>query len=241
MNPYIEILRPGNVIMAVIAIVLVAIVDHTLSIPIILAMITVFFEISAGNVINDYFDYKIDLINKPERPIPSGRISPKTGRNYAYLLFILGTISGFLISYINHDWTAFIIVLFSDVVLYIYAYKLKSTPLIGNLTVGFMTGLCFAFGGYSINNPQIIMTSWFLGFFAFVMTTAREITKDIEDIEGDKKEGAKTFPILYGEKLSAVLAVILIIIDCVLCPLLYLYHVFSLFPIEKAEILCLIS
>ena len=229
MNPYIEILRPGNVIMAVIAIVIVAIIDHSISIPIILAMITVFFEISAGNVINDYFDYKIDLINKPERPIPSGKISPKNGRNYAYLLFVLGTIAGFLISYINHDWIAFIIVLCSDVILYVYAYKLKSTPLLGNLTVGFMTGLCFAFGGYSINNPQIIITSWFLGFFAFIMTTAREITKDIEDIEGDKKEGAKTFPILYGEKISAAIAVILIIIDCMLCPLLYLQNVFSIY------------
>lgn len=228
MNPYIEILRPGNVIMAVIAIVLVAIVDHSISIPIILAMLTVFFEISAGNVINDYFDYKIDLINKPQRPIPSGRISPKTGRNYAYLLFVLGTVCGFLISYINRDWTAFIIVLISDIILYIYARDLKSTPLIGNLTVGFMTGLCFAFGGYAINNPQIIATSWFLGFFAFIMTTAREITKDIEDMEGDKAEGARTFPILYGEKLSAAIAFALIIIDCALCPLLYLQHVFSI-------------
>lgn len=228
MNPYIEILRPGNVIMAVIAIVLVAIIDHSISIPIILAMLTVFFEISAGNVINDYFDYKIDLINKPHRPIPSGRISPKTGRNYAYILFFLGTVCGFLISYINKDWTAFIIVLIADIILYIYARDLKSTPLIGNLTVGFMTGLCFAFGGYAINNPQIIATSWFLGFFAFIMTTAREITKDIEDMEGDKAEGARTFPILYGAKLSAVIAFALIIIDCALCPLLYFYQVFSI-------------
>ena len=228
MNPYIEILRPGNVIMAVIAIVLVAIVGHTISIPIILAMLAVFFEISAGNVINDYFDYKIDLINKPHRPIPSGRISPKNGRNYAYVLFVMGTICGFLISYLNKDWTAFIIVLISDVILYIYARNLKSTPLIGNLTVGFMTGLCFAFGGYAINNPQIIATSWFLGFFAFIMTTAREITKDIEDMEGDKAEGAKTFPILYGAKLSAAIALALIVIDCLLCPLLYIRNVFNI-------------
>ena len=228
MNPYIEILRPGNVIMAVIAIVLVAIVGHTVSIPIILAMLAVFFEISAGNVINDYFDYKIDLINKPHRPIPSGRISPKSGRNYAYVLFVFGTICGFLISYLNKDWTAFIIVLISDVILYVYARDLKSTPLIGNLTVGFMTGLCFAFGGYAINNPQIIATSWFLGFFAFVMTTAREITKDIEDMEGDRAEGAKTFPILYGTKLSAIIAFALIIIDCLLCPLLYIQNVFNI-------------
>lgn len=228
MNPYIEILRPGNVIMAMIAIILVAIVSHSISIPIILAILAVLFEISAGNVINDYFDYKIDLINKPQRPIPSGRIGLITARNYAYLLFLGGTICGFLISYLTNNWIPFIIVLIADIILYSYAYKLKSTPLIGNLTVGFMTGLCFAFGGFSIGTPQMIYTSIFLGFFAFVMTTARELTKDIEDIEGDKAEGAKTFPILYGTKASAIITFILIIIDCILCPLLYFQHVFNI-------------
>ncbi|WP_406533756.1 UbiA family prenyltransferase [Methanobrevibacter sp.] len=227
MNPYIEILRPGNALMGAISIVLVALIDKTFSIPVILAMIAVFFETAAGNVINDYFDYKIDLINKPERPIPSGRISLKNGRNYAYLLFLAGTICGFLISYLTGNWIPFGIVLIADIVLYLYAYKLKATPLIGNLTVGFMTGFGFVFGGFSINTPNIITTSLFLGFFAFVMTTAREIVKDIEDIEGDKADGAKTLPILIGEKKPAILAAILIIIDSALCPLLYYYHIFG--------------
>ena len=192
-------------------------------------MLAVFFETAAGNVINDYFDYNIDLINKPERPIPSGRISLKAGRNYGYLLFLLGTICGFLISFLTSNWIPFAIVLIADVVLYLYACKLKSTPLIGNLTVGFMTGFGFVFGGFAINNPTIILTSIYLGFFAFVMTTARELIKDIEDMEGDKSEGAKTLPILYGEKPTAILAVILIIIDCALCPLLYYNHIFGFY------------
>lgn len=228
MNPYIEILRPGNALMGAISIILVALIDKTISIPVILAMLTVFFETAAGNVINDYFDYKIDLINKPERPIPSGRISLENGRNYGYLLFAAGTMCGFLISYITNNWIPFGIVLFADVVLYLYAYTLKTTPLLGNLTVGFMTGFGFVFGGFSINNPSIIMTSLFLGFFAFVMTTAREIVKDIEDIEGDKADCAKTLPILIGEKKPAILAAILIIIDSALCPLLYYYHIFGI-------------
>ena len=228
MNPYIEILRPGNALMGAISIILVALIDKTISIPVILAMLTVFFETAAGNVINDYFDYKIDLINKPERPIPSGRISLENGRNYGYLLFAAGTMCGFLISYITNNWIPFGIVLFADVVLYLYAYTLKTIPLLGNLTVGFMTGFGFVFGGFSINNPSIIMTSLFLGFFAFVMTTAREIVKDIEDIEGDKADCAKTLPILIGEKKPAILAAVLIIIDSALCPLLYYYHIFGI-------------
>ena len=213
MNPYVEILRPGNALMGAISIILVALIDKTFSIPIILAMIAVFFETAAGNVINDYFDYNIDLINKPERPLPSGRISLKNGKYYAYLLFLAGTICGFLISYITNNWIPFVIVLIADVILYLYAYKLKATPLIGNLTVGFMTGFGFVFGGFTVNNPSIVTTSIFLGFFAFVMTTAREIVKDIEDIEGDKADGARTLPILIGAKKPAILAAILIIID----------------------------
>ncbi len=228
MNPYIEILRPGNALMGAISIILVALIDKTISIPVILAILAVFFETAAGNVINDYFDYKIDLINKPERPIPSGRISLKNGKNYAYLLFLAGTICGFLISYLTNNWIPFGIVVLADIVLYLYAYKLKATPLIGNLAVGFMTGFGFLFGGFSINNPTIIMTSIFLGFFAFVMTTAREIVKDIEDIEGDKADGAKTLPIMIGTKKPAILAAILIVIDSALCPLLYYYHIFGI-------------
>ena len=228
MKPYIEILRPGNALMSAISIILVALIDKTLSIPVILAMITVFFETSAGNVINDYFDYNIDLINKPERPIPSGRISLKNARNYGYFLFSISTLCGFIISYMTNNWIPFFIVVFADIVLYLYAYKLKSTPLIGNLAVALLTGLGFVFGGYCINNPSIIMTSIILGFFAFVMTTAREIIKDIEDIEGDNAAGAKTLPIMIGTKIPAVISAILIVVDSALCPLLYFNHIFGI-------------
>ena len=228
MNPYIEILRPGNGIMSAISVLLLAIIDKSISGIVILAMLTVFFETSAGNVINDYFDYNIDLINKPERPLPSGRISLKNGRNYAYLLFLLALICSLIISITTDNWIPVIIVIIAHIILYLYAYKLKSTPLVGNLAVGFMTGFGIVFGGYSINNPQIIAISIFLGLFAFVMTTAREIIKDIEDIEGDRKDGARTLPILIGAKKPAILASALIVIACALCPLLYYYNVFGL-------------
>ena len=92
-----------------------------------------------------------------------------------------------------------------------------------------MTGFGFVFGGFTINNPNIITISLYLGFFAFVMTTARELVKDIEDMEGDKAEGAKTLPILYGERITAILAFVLIIIDCALCPLLYFNQIFGFY------------
>lgn len=95
MNPYVEIIRPGNVIMAIIAVILVAILAKSVDIPIILAMLAVFFAMSAGNVINDYFDYKIDLINKPQRPIPSGRISLDNAKTMHIFYLFLRQLLGF--------------------------------------------------------------------------------------------------------------------------------------------------
>lgn len=227
MNPYLEIIRPGNVVMALIAVILIGIIDFDFNIPLILALFAVFFAMSGGNVINDYFDYEIDTINRPERPIPSGRISRKKARNYSYFLFIAAIVVGFLIYFMTRNPVPWAIVVFAVVILYLYAYIFKSTPLIGNIIVGLLTGLCFIFAGYTLDNPTIISISYYLAFFAFVMTTAREITKDIEDIEGDKKEGANTFPIKFGKKIAGVLAFILIVIDSVLCPLLYFDHVFN--------------
>lgn len=229
MNPYIEIIRPGNVIMALIAIILIAIIDLNFTLPLLLAIIVVFFATSGGNVINDYFDYNIDIINRPERVLPSGKISKKNGRDYGYFLFAGAIVTELISYYITKNFIPLIIVIFAVIILYFYAKLFKTTPFIGNLIVAFTTGLCFVFGGYTINNPHIINISWYLGFFAFAMTLAREIIKDIEDYEGDKKEGANTLPIKFGKKPSAILAFLLIIITTALCPILYIKHIFSIY------------
>ncbi|OWT33189.1 geranylgeranylglycerol-phosphate geranylgeranyltransferase [Methanobrevibacter sp. 87.7] len=235
MNPYIEIIRPGNAIMAVIAVILMGIVGHNYSIPIILSLIATFLALGGGNTINDVFDYKIDCINKPNRPIPSGRISLKIAKTYAYTLFIVAIIIGGIITYLVSSIWPIIIVAGACLLEYFYARNLKSSVLIGNITVGFLTGLCFIFGGTVIgaetNTFKIIIISLILGFFAILMTTAREIVKDIEDIEGDKEEGAKTFPIVYGKNKAAYLSSGIIIIDTILCPLLYIEHIFNLYYI----------
>ncbi|WP_409200572.1 UbiA family prenyltransferase [Methanobrevibacter sp. DSM 116169] len=233
MSPYIKIIRPGNVIMAVIAVVLVAIISNNLEMPILLGMLAVFFIISGGNVINDYFDYNIDLINRPDRPIPSGQLSLKNARNYAYLLFVLGTLMGIFITYFINDYLPLIIILFSIAILYLYAYKFKGTVLIGNIVVGFLTGLCFIFAGLIIGipngNTEIVFISSFLGLFALLMTMAREITKDMEDIKGDYEEGINTLAILIGLKKSSYCVIFLILLDCILSPIVYFLGIFNLY------------
>lgn len=221
MNPYLEILRPGNAIMAVIAIFLMAVISGKFTLEALMAAVVVFVVTGAGNSINDYFDHKIDAINKPKRPIPSGRISLKTALIYSISLFALGIILAFLINILLG-----IIALLSSILMIYYARDLKTKCLIGNLSISFLTGLCFVFGGIAVNQ---IAVSIYLGFFAFLMTMAREIVKDMEDVEGDKLEGAATLPIIHGMGTSSTLAAFFMILASLGSPLLYFVGIFSIF------------
>lgn len=221
MNPYLEILRPGNAIMAVIAIFLMAVISGKFTLEALMAAVVVFVVTGAGNSINDYFDHKIDAINKPERPIPSGRISLKTALIYSISLFALGIILAFLINLLLG-----IIAFLSSILMIYYARDLKTKCLIGNMSISFLTGLCFVFGGIAVDQ---IVVSIYLGFFAFLMTMAREIVKDMEDVEGDKLEGAATLPIRHGMRISSILAAIFMILASLGSPLLYFMGIFSIF------------
>ena len=221
MNPYLEILRPGNAVMAVIAIFLMAIISGKFTFEVLMAAVVVFLVTGAGNSINDYFDHKIDAINKPQRPIPSGRISLKGALVYSISLFAVGIIIAFAINLLLG-----IIALSSSLLMIYYARDLKTKCLIGNLSISFLTGLCFVFGGIAVGQ---IMVSVYLGFYAFLMTMAREIVKDMEDTVGDEKEGATTLPIVYGKKKSSIIASFFMIIASVTSPILYFMGIFSIF------------
>ncbi len=220
MNAYLEIIRPGNAVMAVIAVLLVMLISGNFTLNAFLACIVVLMVIGGGNAINDYFDYKIDAINKPNRPIPSGRISLNSAKIYSVALFVIGTILSFIIGLLPG-----LIALFTSVVLILYAYNLKKMPLIGNMAVSFFIGLTFIFGAVVVGEPLLSI----LGFSPFFITMMREIVKDMEDMEGDKKEGARTLPILYGLKSSAVIATLFMIFAVATSPIPYIMGVLTVF------------
>jgi geranylgeranylglycerol-phosphate geranylgeranyltransferase len=221
MNAYLEILRPGNAFMAVIAIFIMAIISGKFTLEVLAAAVVVFLVTGAGNAINDYFDHKIDAINKPERPIPSGRISLNNAGIYSAFLFVVGTAIAF---YIN--WLLGMIALLSSLLMVYYAYDLKTKCIIGNLVISFLTGLCFVFGGIAVGE---IIISIYLGFYAFLLTMAREIVKDMEDMEGDKEMGATTLPIVHGKRISSILAAFFMIFASLTSPILYILNIFNIF------------
>jgi geranylgeranylglycerol-phosphate geranylgeranyltransferase len=198
---WLEILRPFNCVMAglaaIIGLLLAGESDFEAASLIFLA---VFLVTGAGNAVNDYYDRKIDAINRPERPIPSKRISATAAFNYSLALFAAGCLLAGLVSQLCLALAAL-----NSVLLFIYARSLKTTPLAGNICVAFLTGSAFLFGGAAagLTGLQANLVPFFLSFLA---TMSREIMKDVEDMEGDRLGSARTLPILVGEKPSAALA-----------------------------------
>ena len=87
---FIEILRPSVCVLSISAVFVGAVVSDFLTlIPLLVAMIVAFLVAGAGNTLNDYFDYESDKINKPHRPIPSGRISKNIVLKYTFFLFTI--------------------------------------------------------------------------------------------------------------------------------------------------------
>ncbi|MCL2100799.1 MAG: UbiA family prenyltransferase [Fibromonadales bacterium] len=154
-----------------------------------------------ANAHNDIIDFEIDKINRPNRPLPSGKISLKAAYIASFACFfgaiVFGFISGFEFA-----------LLFATVGLLCFAYNkfLKGLPLIGNFAVALLTTtpIIIPMLKFKLLLPELLH----LLFFAFMLTFAREITKDIEDMEGDKALGLKTFPALLGVNLSLTLVVI---------------------------------
>lgn len=184
--------------------------------------IMVFLATGAGNVLNDYYDIEIDRVNKPKRPLPSGRVTVKEAVYLTIFCFSVALIIAFLINTV-----AGIIGFINVFILIWYAKKLKRTILLGNLSIAYLTGSTFLFGASFFGTKGItVMFPLFL--LAFLATAAREIVKDIEDIKGDAIDGAVTFPIKYGEKTSILLAAALGFLAVLMSPLPYIMEILTI-------------
>ncbi len=190
---YLKVIRPVNaVVSGLTAALAVLIATGRLDGPVPLLIAVVILITGAGNVINDYFDYRIDQVNRPDRPIPSGTVSLSGARRYALLLFV----GGVLLSFGTTLLCALLAVL-NALLLVLYAARLKAVPLVGNLTVSYLAASIFIFGGALSGIAGVLMTLP-IAAITFLGMVARELLKDGEDIEGDRAGGARTLPMLIG-------------------------------------------
>tara|TARA_S200000501_G_scaffold335346_1_gene339956 strand:- start:23779 stop:24618 length:840 start_codon:yes stop_codon:yes gene_type:complete len=204
---HIKLLRPLNVMTSGLAIIIAtAILDelnnhHVLLITTCIVMLYT----AASNALNDALDYEIDLINRPERPIPLGYVSIQSALIISFLLFAFGAALCLQLP----DMAIVIGVFISIPLMVTYSTKLKGQYLIGNMVVSFLLGASFLFVGASheMISPMLIPM-----LLAFGLTFLREIIKDVADMEGDLSLGLKTYPIISGMHSSRRV----IIVSCLL-------------------------
>jgi geranylgeranylglycerol-phosphate geranylgeranyltransferase len=200
---FFSLTRPVNSLVAGLAAILAYLIDtgtvvpQTLFLFAIVALIT-----AAGNVINDFFDVKIDAINRPDRPIPSGAVSRAAARGFAVTLFL----AGILVSFFTNPLCIGIAVV-NSLILIAYAGKLKRTPLLGNIAVAYLSASIFLFGG-ALNGWNGLVHIIPIAAITFFAMLSRELVKDAEDVEGDKAGNADTVPIRIGIKKTSRLALI---------------------------------
>ena len=173
---------------------------------------------AAGYIINDYYDIKIDLINKPERVV----IGKSITRRYAILFHTVLTFLGVGIG-LFLNWKIGAVNFLCGFLLWWYSNSLKRQPFVGNLTVALLTGLSIELVNvfYHVNNQLVIIYS----VFAFFMTLVREIIKDMEDLKGDNTFGCRTLPIIWGLRKTKVLIYFLLFLFIALVILLNRYFV----------------
>lgn len=203
---YFKIIRPLNFLITFLSVIVAAIIcspDKFSGLNVFLAAFAASFALAAGNIINDIYDIDIDKTNRPLRPLPSEKITIKE----AYGLYIFFITISIAISFLINEM-ALVIVLVSILILFIYSKYLKQIPLIGNITVAFLTGLVFIFGGVVVENPAAAIVP---AVFAFLINLIREIVKDMEDVEGDSKADVVTLPIKYGFQKSKYLILFFIL------------------------------
>lgn len=210
----IEILRPINDIMGSLT-VIIGILNTRTNIPaylviinIILGVITYFFIAGSGMVINDIYDLEIDRINRPERPIPSGRITIQQAKIIFLTTYGIGVgLSIFHSFFFNIGFLNIILAVFFGFIGWVYAKWGKISGFLGNIivSISFSIGLVY---GAILNNSNIPSYIYFFFLTSFFLLLSREVIKGCEDIEGDKEQNVKTLAIRIGVKKSTIIAMI---------------------------------
>ncbi len=158
---------------------------------------------AAGYIINDYFDVKIDLVNKPDRVVIGRYLRRRVAMGTHQLLNLIGCLIGLYLS----KWV-FLLDVFCVALLWLYSAKFKRQPLIGNVAVSLLTALSLiVLAVYYQQNARMLLI---YAFFSFGISLIREIIKDMQDIRGDARFGCRTLPIVWGLRRTKYLLYVLV-------------------------------
>lgn len=203
------------------------ILDFNLFIIVIASSLT----IASGYIINNFYDSKKDLINRPNKSKLDRLVSQKTKLQVYFTLNFIVFFIAFFVS-----WRA---VLFFSVYIFLiwfYSHKIKKQPFVGNLMASILAVLpFFAILLYYKNFYEVIFAH---ATFLFIIILIREMIKDLENLKGDLANGYSTIPIVYGESVSKKIIIILGI--STLIPVYFLVNLYDVGYMDIYFYICLL-
>lgn len=181
------------------------------------------FIAAAGYIINDYFDRNIDLVNKPEKMVVDKIIHRRWTIAWHLILSFLGIAIGFYLDFTTRIFLLGIANCICVLLLFIYSIALKRRFLIGNVIISLLTAWVILVvtwcENFNIINThthlradKIIRETFLFAGFAFIISLVREVVKDMEDIEGDRRYGCRTMPIVWGVNATKVFTAVWLIV-----------------------------
>lgn len=160
---------------------------------------------AGSNALNQVYDLEIDRINKPRRPIPSGRMSVAEAWRFTWAAYALTLILAWFVAPSGRH-ECFWIVLIAVIATWIYSappLRTKQHGMWANITIAIPRGVLLKVAGWSAVKTVYGTEPWFIGAIFGLFLLGASTTKDFADMEGDRRGGCTTLPILYGVKRAA--------------------------------------
>ncbi len=183
------------------------------------------FIAAAGYIINDYFDQNIDQVNKPTKVVVNKIINRRWVIFWHLFLSMCGLFFTSFALPIQYYWHLVLANMVAIILLWFYSTTLKKKLLIGNVLISLLTAwviVILFFSKYPLHINQLLQVEpqevrffrWMIIYasFAFIISLIREVIKDIEDIDGDRKYGCTTMPIVWGINASKVFVAVWIVV-----------------------------
>lgn len=160
---------------------------------------------AANNALNQIYDLEIDRINKPQRPLPSGRLSMRDAWIFTWGTYILAWILAWFVAPGGRR-ECFWIVVAATVFTFVYScppLRTKQRGIWANVTIAVPRGVLLKVAGWSCVKSIWGAEPWFIGTIFGLFLLGASTTKDFADMEGDARGGCRTLPLLYGVKRAA--------------------------------------